>query len=179
MKRRRHKYLTPHDKHRILPTPQQQQQHTDDEDEKKSDYNRFWELLYNSDCGDNPILQTLCQTGLELITTAKQQRQTCDLLLVQHLTLENTPPPQKKARVEQMIKLAKTMGQTDFSITDIRRFYDILAPPPLQDPTDTSRRYRRRKRPAPAPKRRQDDTHQQQQEQHQQDTEDTHGGEVA
>ena len=175
----RHKYLTPHDKHHILraclviSVPvviPQQQQHTDDEDEK-SDYDRFWELLYNSDCGDNPILQTLCQTGLELITAAKQQRQTCDLLLVQHLTLENMPPPQKKARVEQMIKLAKTMGQTDFSVTDIRRFYNILAPP-QQGTTDTSRRYRRRKRPASANHRCHEDQQQQQQQ-----TEESHGGE--
>ena len=151
----------------------QQQQNTDDDDQtpqqtpQKSDYDRFWELLYTSDCCDNPIVQTLCQTGIELITAAKQQRQTCDLLLVQHMTLENTPPPQKKARVEQMIKLAKTMGQTDFSVTDTRRFYDILAP---QDPTDTSRRYRRRKRPAPPPK-------QQRHEDQQQQAEESHGGE--
>ena len=79
------------------------------------------------------------------------------------MTLENTPPPQKKARVEQMIKLAKTMGQTDFSVTDIRRFYNILAP---QDTTDTSRRYRRRKRPSP--KQRHED---------QQQAEESHGGE--
>ena len=83
------------------------------------------------------------------------------------MTLENAPPPQKKARVEQMIKLAKTMGQTDFSVTDIRRFYDILAP---QDTTDTSRLYRRRKRPAPK-------RHEEQQQQQQQQAEESHGGE--
>ena len=94
------------------------------------------------------------------------------------MTLETTPPPQKKARVEQMIKLAKTMGQTNFSTSDIKRFYDILAP--RQDTTDTSRRYRRRKRPAPpapppATRRRHED--QQQQQQQQQETEESHGGE--
>ena len=92
--------------------------------------------------------------------------------MVQRLTLENMPPPEKKALVEQMIKLAKNLGQTDFLITDIRHFYDILAP---QDPTttttDTCRHSRRRKRPAP--KRHQDDK-----QQHQQDADDTHGGEV-
>ena len=155
-----------------------QQQLTDDDDDQtpqqtpqKSDYDRFWELLYNSDCCDNPILQTLCQTGLELISTAKQQRQTCDLLLVQHMTLETTPPPQKKARVEQMIKLAKTMGQTDFSVTDIRRFYDILAPQ-QGSTTDTSRRSRRRKRPAPPPA-----NHRRHEDQQQQQAEESHGGE--
>ena len=133
-----------------------------------SDYDWLWELLYDTDC-DNPIIQHLCQTGIELITAAQKQRETCDLLLVQHLTLENMPPPQKKARVEQMIRLAKNLGQTDFLTTDIRRFYDILAP---QDPTtpDTCRRSRRRKRPAP---KRQEEK----QQQHQQDAEDTHGGE--
>ena len=85
------------------------------------------------------------------------------------MTLENTPPPQKKAQVEQMIKLAKTMGQTDFSVTDIRRFYDLLAP--QQDTTDTSRRYRRRKRPAPPPK------HRHKEQQQQQQAEESHGGE--
>ena len=87
------------------------------------------------------------------------------------MTLETTPPPQKKARVEQMIKLAKTTGQTDFSTIDIRRFYDILAP--QQGTTDTSRRYRHRKRPAPPPAnhRRHEDQQQQQQ------AEESHGGE--
>ena len=86
------------------------------------------------------------------------------------MTLETTPPPQKKARVEQMIKLAKTMGQTDFSTIDIRRFYDILAP--QQGTTDTSRRYRRRKRPLPPPPA----THRRHEEQQQQ-AEESHGGE--
>ena len=86
------------------------------------------------------------------------------------MTLETTPPPQKKARVEQMIKLAKTMAQTNFSITDIKRFYDILAP--RQDTTDTSRRYRRRKRPAPPANHRHHEDQQQQQQ-----TEESHGGE--
>ena len=85
------------------------------------------------------------------------------------MTLETTPPPQKKARVEQMIKLAKTMGQTDFSTIDIRRFYDILAPQ-QQGTTDTSRRYRRRKRPAPPPANRRHEDQQQQ-------AEESHGGE--
>ena len=157
--------------HQHMTPPLIPQQHDDTDDQtttQKSDYDRFWELLYTSDC-DNPIVQTLCQTGIELLTAAKQQRQTCDLLLVQHMTLETTPPPQKKARVEQMIKLAKTMGQTDFSITDIRRFYDILAP---QDTTDTIRRYRRRKRPAPPPAKHRHEDHQLQQQ-----TEESHGGE--
>ena len=149
-------------------------QHDDTDDQTtahKSDYDRFWELLYDSDCCDNPILQTLCQIGLDHITAAKHQRQTCDLLLVQHMTLETTPPPQKKARVEQMIKLAKTMAQTNFSISDIKRFYDILAP--RQDTTDTSRRYRRRKRPTPPPARHRHEDQQQQEQQ----AEESHGGE--
>ena len=164
----------------IYPSPVVIPQHDDNDDQtipppqtttQKSDYDRFWELLYTSDDCDNPIVQTLCQTGIELLTAAKQQRQTCDLLLVQHMTLETTPPPQKKARVEQMIKLAKTMGQTDFSVTDIRRFYDILAPPP-QNTTDTSRRYRRRKRPPAPTKHRHEDQQQQEQQ-----AEESHGGE--
>ena len=89
------------------------------------------------------------------------------------MTLENTPPPQKKARVEQMIKLAKNMGQTDFSVHDIRRFYDILAP--RQDTTDMSRRYRRRKRPAPPPP---PANHHHEDQQQQQQAEESHGGET-
>ena len=134
-----------------------------------SDYDWLWELLYDNDC-DNPIIQNLCQTGIELITAAKQQRKTCDLLLVQHMMLENMPPPQKKAWVEQMIKLEKNLGQTDFSTRDIRRFYDILAP---QDPTTTDTCHHSHRRKRPAPKRCQEEKHQQ----HQQDAEDTHGGE--
>ena len=92
-------------------------QHDDDDQTtqttQKSDYDRLWELLYTSDC-DNPIIQNLCQTGIERITAAKQQRQTCDLLMVQHLTLENMPPPQKKAQVEQMIELERPWDKPTF-----------------------------------------------------------------
>ena len=163
------------------------QQHNDDDDDtidggndvveipaQQSDYDRFWELLYDNDC-DNPIIHQLCQTGIELITTAKKQRETCDVLLAQHLTLDDMQPPQKRARVEQMIRLAKNLGQTDFSTIDIKHFYEILAPSPTT--TDTSRRCsRRRKRPAPppaVPKRIVEKRQQQQQEA----ADESHGGE--
>ena len=58
------------------------QQHDDDDDnidgddvetpthQLSSDYDRFWELLYDSEC-DNPIIHQLCQTGIEHSTIAK------------------------------------------------------------------------------------------------------------
>ena len=107
-----------------------------------TDYDRFWELLHDNQC-DNPIVHHLCRSGIELIGKTKRQRETCDLLVAQHLSLEDLPPSQKRARVEQMIRLARTFGQTRFSTLDIKHYKDILAPTP--PPTDTHRRYRRRK----------------------------------
>ena len=167
-----------HDIHIPVVIPQQKQQHhsiddddnddidgdqLDDDDDietpatvlqehNMTDYDRFWELLYDNQC-DNPIIHHLCRSGLEHIRMTKRQRETCDLLVAQHLTLEELPPSQKRARVDQMIRLARDLGQTSFSTIDIKHFKDILAPTPT--PTDTHRCYRRRKRPpvAPAAKR--------------------------
>ena len=116
-----------------------------------TDYDRFWELLHDNQC-DNPIIHHLCRSGIELIGMTKRQRETCDLLVAQHLTLEELPPSQKRARVEQMIRLARDLGQTSFSTIDIKHFKDILAPTPT--PTDTNHRYRRRTRPPVAPAKR-------------------------
>ena len=113
-----------------------------------TDYDRFWELLYDNQCA-NPIVHHLCRSGIELIGMTKRQRETCDLLVAQHLTLEELPPSQKRARVEQMIRLARDLGQTSFSTIDIKHFKDILAP----TPTDTHRRYHRRRRPVVPAKR--------------------------
>ena len=130
------------------------------EEHSMTDYDRFWELLYDNQC-DNPIIHHLCQSGIELIRRGKRQRETCDLLVAQHLTLEDLPPLQKRARVEQMIRLARDFGQTQFSTFDIKHFKDILAP----TPTDTNRRYRRRRRPV-APATRGSSHKEKQQQQH-------------
>ena len=67
-----------------------------------------------------------------------------------------------------MIRLAKNLGQTDFSTTDIRHFYELLAP---QDPTttstDTRHHIRHRKRP----------TRRQEEEQHRPEEVENHGEE--
>ena len=128
---------------------------------EKSDQDRFWELLYDSDY-NNPVIHHLCESGIELITLANKQRETCDLLL----TLDDLLPTHKRARVEHMIKMAKTLGKSRFSTTDIRHFYYFLAPQD-QTVTDDSRRSRRRKCPR----------HQQQQQQ-QEGEEDNRGGEI-
>ena len=183
------RHMTPphrhrHDIHIPVVIPQQKQQHSIDDDDtddidgeqpdddietpatvlqehSMTDYDRFWEPLYDNQC-DNPIVHHLCRSGIELIGRTKRQRETCDLLVAQHLTLEELPPSQKRARVDQMIRLARDLGQTSFSIIDIKHFKDILAPTPT--PTDTNRRYRRRKRPPVAPAKR--GSHEEQ-EQHQ------------
>ena len=175
-----------HDIHIPVVIPQQTQQHSIDDDDNDdddidgeqpdndddietpasvlqehtmTDYDRFWELLYDNQC-DNPIIHHLCRSGIERIGVTKRQRETCDLLVAQHLTLEELPPSQKRARVEQMIRLARDLGQTSFSTLDIKHFKDILAPTPTP-PTDTNRRYRRRKRPiAPAKRGSHEEQHQ-------------------
>ena len=182
------RHMTPrhrhrHDIHIPVVIPQQKEQHSIDDDDNDgiddgeqpddddietpatvlqehsmTDYDRFWELLYDTQC-DNPIIHRLCQSGIELIRMTKRQRETCDLLVAHHLTLEDLPPSQKRARVEQMIRLARDLGQTSFSTFDIKHFKDILAPTPT--PTDTNRRYRRRKRPvAPAKRGSHEEQHQ-------------------
>ena len=140
------------------------------EEHSMTDYDRFWELLYDNQC-DNPIIHHLCHSGIEHIRMTKRQRETCDLLVAQHLTLEDLPPLQKRARVERMIRLARDFGQTSFSTVDIKHFKDILAPTP--SPTDnTNRRYRRRRRPPVAPTKRGGSSHEDQQ-QHQGEEEET------
>ena len=136
------------------------------QEHSKTDYDRFWELLYDNQC-DNPIIHHLCRAGIECIGVTKRQRETCDLLVAHHMTLEELPPSQKRARVEQMIRLARDLGQTSFSTFDIKHFKDILAPTP-PPPTDTHRRYRRRKRPTVAPAK-QGSPHDEQNQQHQGD----------
>ena len=135
------------------------------QEHSKTDYDRFWELLYDNQC-DNPIIHHLCRAGIECIGVTKRKRETCDLLVAHHMTLEELPPSQKRARVEQMIRLARDLGQTSFSTFDIKHFKDILAPTP--PPTDTHRRYRRRKRPTVAPAKR-GSPHDEQDQQHQGD----------
>ena len=135
-----------------------------------TDYDRFWELLYDNQC-DNPIVHHLCRSGIELIRMTKRQRETCDLLVAHHLTLEALAPSQKRARVEQMIRLARDLGQTNFSTCDIKHFKDILAP----TPTDTARRYRRRRRQPVAPAKR-GSSHDDQEQQHQVEEEEGNAG---
>ena len=135
-----------------------------------TDYDRFWELLYDNQC-DNPIVHHLCRSGIELIGMTKRQRETCDLLVAHHLTLEALAPSQKRARVEQMIRLARDLGQTNFSTFDIKHFKDILAP----TPTDTARRYRRRRRQPVAPAKR-GSSHDEQEQQHQVEEEEGNAG---
>ena len=90
----------------------------------------------------NPIVQQICEAAFEHITIAEKQLQTCELLLAQHLTLDALPPIKKRARVEQMIKTAKYLGEMRFSSNDVRLFYDCLVN------NVVSHRLRKRKRPA-------------------------------
>jgi len=123
---------------------------------------------YINDCA-NPIIMQLCKSGLENLRLAVKRCQAASMVLTEHKSmnilhnLENEfddsyellPDEELSARqdtcrrqrlrVTDMINIARVVGETQYSSTNIRNFYATLAPGSVS-PTLAYYR-RRRKRP--------------------------------
>ena len=124
---------------------------------------------YINDCA-NPIIIQLCKSGLENLRLAVKRCQAASMVLTEHksmnilhnmekgfddsyellpdeeLSAKQDTCQRQRLRVTDMINIARVVGETQYSSTNIKNFYATLAPGSVS-PTLAYYRRRRSKRP--------------------------------
>ena len=124
---------------------------------------------YINDCA-NPIIMQLCKSGLENLRLAVKRCQAASMVLTEHksmnilhnlekefddsyellpneeLSARQDTCRRQRQRVTDMINIARVVGETQYSSTNIRNFYATLAPGSVSTTLAYYRR-RRNKRP--------------------------------